>query len=188
MRPSTGCEKKITRAYKAKLSRAERKEFRSLMWEMRRDPASLTEKERDNLDKLFARIPQLRTLYDLRVRFKIIFDTAPDRRKAARQLMALYLDATDAFPELEAFFRTYEQWQEQILNYFESGQTSGVVEGINNKARVVTKRAYGIKSADTLWTRLILDLNMARELVLHTVVSIRELVHGFRAIFSPVCT
>jgi len=63
-----------------------------------------------------------------------------------------------------------------------------VVEGINNKARVVTKRAYGIKSADTLWTRLILDLNMARELVLHTVVSIRELVHGFRAIFSPVCT
>ena len=40
MRPSTGCEKKITRAYKAKLSRAERKEFRSLMWEFRRDPAT----------------------------------------------------------------------------------------------------------------------------------------------------
>jgi len=102
--------------------------------------------------------------------------------------MELYVDATEAFPELEAFFRTYEQWQEQILNYFEARQTSGVVEGINNKARVVTKRAYGIKSADTLWTRLILDLNMAGAMVLQTVVSIRKLVRGFRAIFSAVCT
>lgn len=130
----------------------------------------------------------MRTLYHLRLRFKAIFDTASDRRQAAQQLTELYLDATDAFPELEAFFRTYEQWQEQILNYFESGQTSGVVEGINNKARVVTKRAYGIKSTDTLWTRLILDLNMAGQTALHTIASIRDLVHGFRAVFSPVCT
>ena len=98
------------------------------------------------------------------------------------------MDATDAFPELEKFFCTYEQWQEQILNYFDAGQTSGVVEGINNKARVVTKRAYGIKSADTLWTRLLLDLNMAGEIVVHTVGSLRELVRGFRTIFSTVCT
>jgi transposase len=90
------------------------------------------------------------------VRFKEIFDTSTQRRQAALALTELYLEATDAFPELESFFRTYEQWQEQILNYFEAGQSSGVVEGINNKARVVTKRAYGIKSADTLWTRLLL--------------------------------
>jgi transposase len=127
-------------------------------------------------------------LYDLRVRFKAIFDTAPDRRKAALALTELYLDATEACPELEAFFRTYEQWQEQILNYFESGQTSGVVEGINNKARVVTKRAYGIKSADTLWTRLILDLNMAGETLIHSIASLRDLVRRFRAIFSAACT
>lgn len=102
--------------------------------------------------------------------------------------MELFVDATDAFPELDEFFRTYEQWQEQILNYFDSGQTSGVVEGINNKARVITKRAYGIKSADTLWTRLLLDLNLAGKIVLHTVASLRALACGFRAIFSTACT
>jgi transposase len=130
----------------------------------------------------------LRTLYHLRVRFKAIFDTAANRRQAALALTRLYLDATAAFPELEEFFCTYEHWQEQILNYFEAGQTSGVVEGINNKARVVTKRAYGIKSADTLWTRLLLDLNLAGAIVVHTIGSLRELVCGFRAIFSTVCT
>jgi transposase len=126
----------------------------------------------------------LQTLHELRFRFKTIFDTAEDRKEAARALMELFVDATEAFPELDGFFRTYEQWQEQILNYFESGQTSGVVEGINNKARVVTKRAYGIKSADTLWTRLLLDLNRAGEIVLHTIDSLRKVVRGFRTIFS----
>lgn len=188
MTPLTGCEKKITRAHKAKLSRAERKEFRSLMWEMRRDPARLTDKEQTKLEKLFTQIPQLRTLYNLRLRFKAIFDTAKTGKQAAWQLMGLYLDATDAFPELEAFFCTYEHWQDQILNYFESGQTSGVVEGLNNKARVITKRAYGLKSADTLWTRLILDVNLASNMVLQSIASLREMVRGFRAIFSPSCT
>ena len=130
----------------------------------------------------------MRTLYDLRVRFKAIFDTAPNRRRAALALTELFIDATDAFPELDKFVCTYEQWQEQILNYFESGQTSGVVEGINNKARVVTKRAYGIKSADTLWTRMMLDLNRAGEIVVHTVDSLRNLVREFRVVFSTVCT
>jgi transposase len=130
----------------------------------------------------------LRTLYNLRVRFKAIFDTATNRRRAALALTELFMDATDAFPELDKFVCTYEHWQEQILNYFESGQTSGVVEGINNKARVVTKRAYGIKSADTLWTRLLLDLDRAGEIVVQTVASLRNLVREFRSVFSAVCT
>src|SRR5438045_2912791 len=106
MKPSTGCEKKITRAYKATLSRAERKSFRALMWEMRRDPLQLTEAERQKLEDLFVQIPALRTLYDLRVRFKAIFDTSSNRRQASLALTGLYLDATDAFPELEKFFCT----------------------------------------------------------------------------------
>ncbi len=122
------------------------------------------------------------------MRFKAIFDTATNRRQAALALTELFMDATDTFPEMDKFVCTYEQWQEQILNYFESGQNSGVVEGINNKARVVTKRAYGIKSADTLWTRLFLDLDWAGEIAVQTVESIRELVRQFRIVFSGVCT
>jgi transposase len=130
----------------------------------------------------------LRTLYDLRVRFKAIFDTASNRREAALRLTELFLDGMEAFPELDKFVRTYEHWEEQILNYFESGQTSGVVEGINNKARVVTKRAYGIKSADTLWTRLFLDLDRAGEIVVETIESLRGLVRELRTVFSAGCT
>jgi hypothetical protein len=39
-----------------------------------------------------------------------------------------------------------------------------------------------------LWSRLILDLNRAKDVVLHTVEQVRRMVVGFRAIFSGACT
>jgi len=124
----------------------------------------------------------------MRVRFRRIFDTAADRRKAHRALVELFLDMLDHFPELESFIRTFENWQEEILNYFDARQTSGVVEGINNKARVILKRSYGLKEVNSLWTRLVLDLNRAKEAVKYTLSQIQELVLGFRTLFAPACT
>ena len=88
----------------------------------------------------------------------------------------------------KAFVTTFERWEKGIMNYFEGRQTSGVVEGINNKARVITKRGYGIKSATSLWTRLVLDLNMVAEAVGESIAKIKEYVSAFRPIFSAACT
>jgi transposase len=158
------------------------------MWEFRRDPRELAAKGQQRLEELFERLPRLRRLYEIRVQFKAIFDRPLGRRKAGRELVALFLEAMAAFPELESFVVTFEQWQEEILNYFDARQTSAAVEGVNNKARVILKRAYGLKSGDSLWTRLILDLNRAKEVVGCTLQHIRELVAGFRALFSVACT
>jgi transposase len=156
------------------------------MWEFRRDPKELTREQKQQLEGLFDRLPRLRTLYEFRVRFQKIFDKARNRRTALRGLVGLFLDMLDDFPELETFIRTFERWQDEILNYFDARQTSATVEGLNNKARVILKRAYGLKGADSLWTRLILDVNRAADIVLHTIGQIKELVAGFRAAFA--CT
>ena len=158
------------------------------MWEFRRRPEELSPEEKENLERLLGKLPPLRTLYELRVRFQRIFDKATDRRKAHRALIGLFLDMLDHFPELAAFIRTFEAWQEEILNYFDARQTSGPVEGINNKARVIVKRAFGLKSPDSLWTRLILDLNRASDVILYTIEQMQGLVAEFRAVFSPSCT
>ena len=156
------------------------------MWEFRRNPAALCAAEKEKLEGLFRRLPALRSLYEFRVRFQTIFDTARDRRQAYRALIGLFLDMLDEFPELDAFICTFEAWQEEILNYFDARQTSATVEGLNNKARVILKRAYGLKGADSLWSRLILDVNRASDVVLYTIGQIKELVTGFRASFA--CT
>ena len=180
--------KKITWAYKAKLTTQERKEFRSLMWEFRRDPKDASLEDKAKLEALFVKLPQLRKLHRARVRFKEIFDTAPNRKKAARALCELHMQVLDDHLDLEDFFQTYENWQEEILNYFDERQTSATVEGINNKARVITKRAYGLKLASSLWTRLILDLNRVAEAIGHTIAEIKSIVAGFREVFGPFCT
>jgi transposase len=166
------------------LTKAERKAFRSQMWAFRRDPASLTAEERQALEGLFETIPKLRELYRVRVRFKEIFDTARDRTSAARWLRGLRREAEDLGMDLGPFFATYDRWKTEILNYFDARQTSAAVEGINNKARVITKRAYGLKSARSLWDRLILDLNRASQAIGWSVVEIRRMAHGLKALFD----
>jgi transposase len=158
------------------------------MWHFRSRPEGLTDGQRQELEALFRAVPPLRKLYAIRVRFAEIFDTAPSRRTALRALVGLFLRMLDDFPELDRFICTFEAWQEEILNYFEARQTSGPVEGINNKARVIIKRSYGLKSGDSLWTRLVLDLNRATDLVKYTLGQIHELASGFRDLFAPACT
>jgi transposase len=177
-------EKKITREYKAKLNKADRKAFRSQMWAFRRDPESLSAGEKQALEALFEKIPALRELYKVRLRFKEIFDTAVDRTTAARWLRELRQQCEDLGLNLEPFFETYDRWKTGILNYFDARQTSAAVEGINNKARVITKRAYGLKSAKSLWDRMILDLNRASEVIGYSIDRIRQIVKGLKALFD----
>ena len=47
------------------------------MWAFRRDPESLSAEEKQALEALFEKIPALRPLYKVRLRFKEIFDTVP---------------------------------------------------------------------------------------------------------------
>ena len=170
------------------MNRAERKAFLSQMWAFRRDPEGLTAEEQQALEGLFKAVPDLKALYRVRLRFKEIFDTAGDRTTAARWLRRLRRETEGLGLDLGAFFATYDRWKKEILNYFEARQTSAAVEGINNKARVITKRAYGLKSADSLWTRLILDLNRGSEAIGWSIEQIRQMAHGLNALFDPSCT
>jgi transposase len=170
------------------LTKAERKAFRSQMWAFRRDPESLTTEEQQALKDLFEKIPDLKELYRVRLRFKEIFDTARDRTTAARWLRQLRRETERLGLDLSSFFATYDRWKTEILNYFDAHQTSAAVEGINNKARVITQRAYGLKSADSLWNRLILDLNRASEAIGWSIERIRQMALGLRALFDPSCT
>ena len=52
------------------MTKAERKAFRSQMWAFRRDPEGLTAEERQALELLFATIPKLGELHQVRLRFK----------------------------------------------------------------------------------------------------------------------
>ena len=90
--------------------------------------------------------------------------------------------------DFSKFWTTYENWKTGILNYFDGRYTSAAVEGINNKAGVITKRCYGVKSAGTLLSRLILDLNRASEAVGRGIGELRETAASLKTVFLAFCT
>ena len=47
---------------------------------------------------------------------------------------------------------------EEITNYFIERQSSGFVEGLNNKIKVIKRRCYGILNRNHLFQRLFIDL------------------------------
>jgi transposase len=54
--------------------------------------------------------------------------------------------ALSKLPEIKTLRRTLMRWREQILNYFKNRITNARTEGFNNVAKLIQKRAYGVKS------------------------------------------
>ena len=148
----------------------------------------LSAKEKQALEALFEKIPALRPLYKVRLRFKVIFDTAHDRITAAHWLRELRRECGQLGLDLGSFFETYDRWKTKILNYFDARQTSAAVEGINNKARVITKRTYGLKSAKSLWDRLILACIGRRSDSATRSRTSRDMAKNLKGLFDWSCT
>ena len=55
------------------------------------------------------------------------------------------------------FIKTLVSYQEQITNYFIARNTSGFVEGFNNKVKVLNQRCYGLSNTTKLFQRLLVD-------------------------------
>jgi transposase len=53
---------------------------------------------------------------------------------------------------------TLETYLDEITNYFLRRDSSGFVEGLNNKVKVLKRRCYGLRNLAHLFQRLFLDL------------------------------
>ena len=147
------------------------------MWEFRRRPEDLDAEQSAALEELFVRLPALRVVYELRWELTRIFDTAADRQTAEKAIDSWRERAAASGLDWGRFVGMYQRHRDGILAYFEERQTSGQVEGLNNKARVILKRAYGLKATDSLWTRLILEVNRAGEKISRTVAEMHLLAN-----------
>ena len=66
------------------------------------------------------------------------------------------------FKPLQTFVNTYHQNEKIILNYFNSRYSSGPVEGLNNKIKVIKRRGFGFTNLRNFAGRIFLDFNFSR--------------------------
>jgi transposase len=158
------------------------------MHDFRRRPDDLRPEQAQALEDLFERVPVLGQAYHMRWEVTAIFDTAPDRDSAAEQLRAWIAEAQETGLDWQPFITMLENHWDGILAYFDERRSSGPIEGLNTKARVITRRCYGLKTINALWTRLLLDINWATQRIGQTITGLRQLVSRIQAHFEACYT
>ena len=61
--------------------------------------------------------------------------------------------------EFGSFIKTFRKHRSRIANFFASRSTSGFVEGLNNKFKILKRRSYGLFDVFSIFQRLYLDIS-----------------------------
>ncbi|HZA28198.1 MAG TPA: transposase, partial [Gammaproteobacteria bacterium] len=125
----------------------------------RKRSENLAPEEHALLDRLFEASPVLRKAYTLREKLTRIFDKNHSKKSGRRAIRRWLAQVRDSGLEcFDTFLSTLEKRMDIITNYFISRSSSGWVEGLNNKIKVLKRRAYGVKNLGNLFRRIWLDL------------------------------
>jgi transposase len=142
------------------LPKAEYAEITGAMWPFRKRPEELKPEAGDLLERLFTYSPKIEVAYHLRVDLTDLFDRDYTKAGAKCAIWAWCKRVRQSgLTEFERFLGTIDRWLDEITNYFQGRQTSGFVEGFNNRVKVLTRRCYGMFNVGRLFQRLTLDLH-----------------------------
>ena len=126
---------------------------------MRKDSEQLTPEEQAKLNRLFGYSPELGAAYVLSTVLSRIFDENLSVMQAKEKLGAwkaiVEESSIDCF---DSFLLTLDARMDEIANYFSERHSSGFVEGLNNKIKVIKRRCYGIFNINHLFQRIRIDL------------------------------
>src|SRR5213076_3337514 len=119
----------------------------------------LDDEEQAQLERFLLHSPALRQAITLREELTTIFDTARSKADGLRRIRfwrgRVERSGLSCFA---GFLKLLDSWLDLKANYFTHHQTSGFVEGLNNKLKVLKRRCYGLKNVGRLFQRLTLDL------------------------------
>lgn len=112
----------------------------------------LTETDQEQLEQILSQSACLRFAYEMKEEFREIYETS-QTVQSGRKRMNKWLVQAQIFYGKTA--QTIQKYLPGICNYFISGTTSGVMEGINNKIKLIIRLGYGLSNFDNLRSRLL---------------------------------
>lgn len=112
----------------------------------------LTLEERLKLALILSQSGRLKLAYELKEEFRDIFETNNSVEVGKEQLLEWLTKARSVYCEVLTTIRTH---LDGICNYFLSWTTSGGVKGMNNRIKLIKRRAYGFVNFDNFRARLL---------------------------------
>lgn len=144
---------------RAELPKAEYARLKGSLWAFRKRRADLRPDEQATLDRLFAHSPALQHAYTLREELTALFDQDLRKAEAQRQLQTWMARVRACgLTCFDKFLTMLTHWWQEITNYFVNRLSSGFVEGLNNKLKVLKRRCFGLFNLAHFFQRATLDL------------------------------
>ena len=155
--------KQEMRALKKTLSDQEYAELKGVMWIFRKRWEDITKEQQVPLLILFRYSPMLQQVYTFREVMTSIFNRSLTKAQAVTELEAWIQQIQELDLNcFDSFVGTLRKWMNEITNYFIQRQSSGFVEGLNNKIKVIKRRCYGIYNLGRLFQHIWLDVEGRR--------------------------
>lgn len=121
---------------------------------------NLTQKQKAKLEEIREVLPDLAQMHQQKEAFRCIFEQAKDWEDGAFQLLDWLAQAQGSFHESVG---TICRWFGEVTAYFDNRTTSGVVEGINNKLKLIKRSGYGFRNFDNFQLRCLICWHLATD-------------------------
>jgi transposase len=114
---------------------------------------NLTAKQKEKLLSLKQASIKIQVVHELKEEFTEIFEKSKNLGEGTLKLMDWLVKAQAFLPKT---VRTIINWFGEIVGYFERRTTNGMVEGINNRLKVLKRCGFGFKNFDNFEKRALL--------------------------------
>lgn len=121
-----------------------------------RNQEDLTDKQKEELEAIFQRCECLRVAYEFKEDLRTIYETSRSIQAGKRKLSKWLRTAEIIFVESS---QTIKNHIDGICNYFKNRTTSGVMEGINNRIKLIMRQGYGFSNFDNFRSRILACLS-----------------------------
>jgi len=131
-------------------------DFKNIKYLLLKNGNDLTPEEKLKLEPAFAKSNELKSIYESKESLREIFEKKIDKKQAEQEL-EVWSQKSEKLENkyLNVFLKTLLNWKENVLNYFEIRLTSSVIEGINNKIKMIKRMAFGFLNFDNFKCRII---------------------------------
>lgn len=121
-----------------------------------RNQSDLNPKQLEELNKLLSQSRRLKKAYEYKEEFREIYETS-ETVDSGKSRLNKWLDiASEVYGQVITTIRNH---LDSICNYFLSKASSGVMEGINNKIKLIKRQAYGFTNFENFRLRLLACFN-----------------------------
>ena len=139
--------KKAVNELKNKKDKAEKEAKLAILsqskYSLLKNEKDLTEKQKIKLEEIKKMFPVLKEMHELKEEFREIYEKSENAIDGILALQEWWEKSSTVFSRS---CQTIQKWFGEIISYFDRRTTNGVVEGINNKLKLIKRRGYGFRN------------------------------------------